>query len=234
MYRVKLTNFEGPLDLLHQLIASKKLDITEIALAQVADQFIAHLQSLKKVNPDDLADFLVMAGRLVLIKSRALLPFLTLTPEEESDIVSLKEQLAEYHELRQLARELHLLDKSRKIFYAREYLQNIRPVFYFPRALTTQQLTAALENLLETITLPQRIPQAQTADIISLEKKTADLAAVLRKKIRLKFSEALASSTPGEKVVTFLSVLELMKSSDLAARQKENFGEIKLIWRPGN
>lgn len=234
MYRVKLTNFEGPLDLLHKLIESKKLDITEVSLAQVADQFIAYIKNLQEASPKDLADFLVMAGRLALIKSRALLPSLTLTPEEEGDIANLKEQLAEYYELRQITQELHLLDKRRKIFYTREYLQDIRPVFYFPRVLKASKMAAALKNLLETITLPQRIPQAQAIDIISLERKIAALAETLRKRRELSFSETLTSSETGEKVATFLGVLELMKSSGLLAEQKGNFEEIKLKWPASN
>lgn len=231
MYKVKLEKFEGPLDLLHALIEAKKLDITEISLAEVADQFLDHLKNTPKIEPADLADFLVMAGRLALIKSRALLPFLTLSPEEENDIRSLKEELAEYYKFRELAKNIHRLDKDKKIFYSRNYLQNIKPVFYYPKNLKTQDLAQALANLLNTVTLPQRIPQAQAIDIISLEKKLADIENTLKEKMELKFSEILNSDKPEEKILAFLSVLELAKRAQIKTEQTVNFGEIKLVWQ---
>lgn len=231
MYKIKLEKFEGPLDLLHQLIESKKLDITEISLAQVASQFLTYLKNLQKINPEDLADFLVIAGRLALIKSRALLPSLELTLGEENEIENLKEQLAEYYKLRELVKHIQRLDKSKIIYHAREYLQNIQPVFYFPKNLKLKTLSAELTRLLSAVNSPRHIPQAQAPDIISLEKKLEDIENALKGKIELKFSEILKSDKPEEKVVAFLSVLELMNRARITAEQAPNFGEIKLSWQ---
>ena len=260
MYRVRLTNFEGPLDLLAQLIETNKLEITEISLAQVADQFLAYLKNKQTVVLDsglrnwpgfltpsvkdvptlgvganfvsqgleELADFLAVAGRLVLIKSRSLLPYLEVTAEEEGDIQSLKDQLAEYRRYCQLAKEIGALDRSAAICHSRNYLQNIEPVFYFPSKLKTAHLAAALENLLQTITLPQRIPQARVIDIVSLEQKLAEVVEVLKNSAELKFSQLLKSNQTEEKVVTFLTVLELLKQGRAQARQVKNFEEIIL------
>ena len=231
MYQVKLEKFEGPLDLLHQLIETKKLEITEISLAQVADQFLSYIKKLPLDNVDDLADFLVVAGRLALIKSRALLPFLELTREEETDLAQLKDQLAEYYKIRELAQGLHKLDRSAQTIYARDYLQNIQPVFYWPKKLTPADLKSSLANLLSTITLPQRIPQAQAIDILSLEKKLTEIETRLKEKLDIKFSEILASSQPEEKIVSFLGILELVKREHISAEQKSNFEDIKLAWQ---
>ncbi len=229
MYQVKLRQFEGPLDLLAQLIDTNKLEITEISLAQVTDQFLIYLKNKPSVGLEELADFLAVAGRLVLIKSRSLLPYLEVTAEEEGDIQSLKDQLAEYRRYRELAKEIGALDRSPAICHSRGYLQNTKPVFYFPPKLKTANLAAAMENLLQTITLPQRIPQARAIDIISLEQKLAEVTQTLKNSAELKFSQLLKSDQAEEKVITFLSVLELIKQNMVVTNQKYNFGEITLL-----
>jgi segregation and condensation protein A len=226
MYSVKLEKFEGPFDLLYQLVESKKLEITEISLAQIANQFLDHIKT--GVATEDLANFLIVAGRLALIKSRALLPFLELTKEEESDIESLKEQLAEYYKYRDLAKGIHKLDISKNIFYSRTFLSGMEPVFYFPKKLTSEKLSESLNNLLSTLTLPQRIPQAQIKNSISLEEKLEEIRNAIKNRIELRFSEILKSPSPEEKIAAFLSVLELVKRSELEAKQKNNFEDIFL------
>ncbi len=231
MYQIKLAKFEGPLDLLHQLIESKKLEITEISLAEVADQFLGYLKSSANLAMEDMANFLNIAGRLALIKSRALLPFLKLTEEEEKDIQSLKDQLAEYQKYKELAKEIHKLDIQGNRYYNRTYLANIEPVFYFPKKLTSEVLFNSLTNLISTITLPQRIPQAQLIEKVSLEGKIADLEKNIKEKLELNFSQIVDSTNPEARLVTFLSVLELLKRAKITAEQTSNFEDIKLTWQ---
>lgn len=228
MYHVKLEHFEGPLDLLYQMIETKKLDITEVSLAQVTDQFLVYLKNLSCLNPGDLANFLVVASRLALIKSRSLLPFLEVTAEEESDIQNLKDQLAEYQRYRQLAKEINHLDKLPQTFHARSYLQNFQPIFYFPKDLKAEDLTQVLENLISALTLPQRLPQAKIIDVMPLEKKLEEIEHLLKEKIELTFSQLLHTVSSEEKVVAFLSVLELIKSNRVEVMQRKNFEEIML------
>ncbi|MFY9493467.1 MAG: segregation/condensation protein A [Minisyncoccia bacterium] len=246
MYSVKLEKFEGPLDLLHTLIESKKLEITEISLAQVADQFLSYLKNSKRsaapgdkpsgsnsnnLALDDLANFLSVAGRLVLIKSRALLPFLRFSQEEEQDIQDLKEQLSEYQKYKELAGLIAKLDKTCHRFYSRSYLAGLEPIFYFPRKLNTEILALALTNLIQTITLPQRIPQAQVIPKISLAQKLEEIQNKIKEKLELNFSQVADLQNREEKVVVFMAVLELLRRSQISAKQKNNFEDIKLIWQ---
>ncbi|MDP3764553.1 MAG: segregation/condensation protein A [bacterium] len=230
MYQLKLAKFEGPLDLLHQLIESKKLEITEISLAEVAGQFLDYLKSSTNLAMADMANFLNIAGRLALIKSRALLPFLKLTAEEEKDIQSLKDQLAEYQKLKELAKEIHKLDIKGSRYYNRAYLAKMEPVFYFPKKLTGEALSDSLTSLISTITLPQRIPQAQLIEKVSLAEKTADLEKDIKEKLELNFSQIADTANPEVKLITFLCVLELLKSLKITAQQNSNFEDIKLRW----
>ncbi len=204
------------------------------SLAQVADQFLGYLKTLEEVSLGDLANFLVVASRLALIKSRALLPFLQLAPEEEGDVEALQKQLREYQRYRDLARGIHKLDIKRAIFYSRSAYQDLEPIFYFPGGLAAGRLSQALEDLLNTITLPQRIPQAQAKDVVSLEQKLIELSRWLRQRLQARLSELLSSPSPEEKVVVFLGALELVRLNKVQALQKKNFEEITLVWQMTN
>jgi segregation and condensation protein A len=227
-YEIKLDQFEGPLDLLHQLIESKKLEITQISLAQVTGQFLEYLKKIPNTDVANIADFLVVAGRLALIKSRALLPFLELAPEEEKDIAALEQQLAEYRKYKELSKEIVKLDKSGQKLYSRGYLENLAAIFYFPKNLNAPNLAGAAANLLETITLPRRIPQARVLDIMPLEQKIKELEEGLKARAEIVFSDILKTTGAEEKVVAFLSVLELIKRNRVETFQAKNFDKICL------
>src|SRR3989338_7737604 len=102
-YQLKTEHFEGPLDLLLNLIEKRKLFIGDFALSKVADDYIAHIRSFEAYPMNDVANFLLVASTLVLIKSKSILPDLTLTNEEESDIDDLKRRLAMYELFRNLS-----------------------------------------------------------------------------------------------------------------------------------
>src|SRR5574344_1562914 len=97
MMELKLEKFEGPLGILLKLIEQEELDITEIALASIADEFLAYVETSENIGPEEMADFLVMAARLLYIKSKALLPYLV-SAEEEEEITELENQLKMYKE----------------------------------------------------------------------------------------------------------------------------------------
>src|SRR3989339_2104859 len=103
----KIDKFEGPLGLLLQLIESQELDITEISLAKIADQYIEYIRGDKGIGPEELADFLVVAAKLLLIKSRALLPFLK--GEAEEEIEEFEQQLRMYKEFLAAAKKIEAI-----------------------------------------------------------------------------------------------------------------------------
>ena len=110
-YRVQLEDWQGPLDLLLQLIESQQMDITKVSLSKVADQFIAYM-NLKPVQLEETADFLVIAAKLIYIKSKALLPTLSLEDEEGID---LEKQLKMYKEYLEAAKKIQLILKKKKV-----------------------------------------------------------------------------------------------------------------------
>ena len=112
MVNFKLEKFEGPLSLLLKLIEQEELDITQVSLANVADQYVNYIRQSDHINPDEVADFLVVAAKLLLIKSRALLPYLY--PEEEEDIEELQQQLRMYQEFVKASKGINLMLGKKK------------------------------------------------------------------------------------------------------------------------
>lgn len=231
-YTVQLPVYAGPLDLLLQLIERDELDITKVALAQVTDQFLAYIKVLENLNLGDLADFLVIAARLILIKSEALLPR---PPEraagEEDPADELARQLIAYKRYKEIANLLH----EREEAGLRTYLRLADP----PKVEATLDLSGVTPlHLLEAM----RRALALHPDKPSLGTVVAPPKVTIRDQIRLinralrgsagktSFLKMLASAqTRMEVVVTFLAMLELIKRRKIEARQQDAFGDIEVI-----
>ena len=142
--QVRLQQFEGPLDLLLQLIEKEKLDIAEIALSNVADQYLEHLNNTQDIHPSNLAEFLYVASKLILIKSKALLPVLEFTEEEEEDIAELQMRLKEYRRFKEAAKKIHTIYNNPKKMISRESYSGFNQVFCPPEDLKAKNLSESL------------------------------------------------------------------------------------------
>ena len=144
MYQVKLEKFEGPLDLLLQLIEQADLDITEVSIAKVVEQFMIYLEQVEEKNPEELADFLVVAAKLLLIKSRALLPNLSLG--DEDDGLNLESQLKIYKKYYDASKIIEKILAEKKVLFTREKIPvDVEVIFNPPESLTTEKLQKMLE-----------------------------------------------------------------------------------------
>jgi segregation and condensation protein A len=229
MYQVTLPTFEGPLDLLLHLIERQKLDLTHIALAQVTDQFLAHMESLDKVSPSYVADFLVVAARLVLIKSRWLLPQpSTKDAEEESCDAEedLLNQLREFQRFKAAARSLADRETLGLRAYARQNSFPVLPARIDLGSLSLDDLLAAVHRAMEEKPIPPpKVIVLRTVTIV-------EQADVIRRWLRalpgqLSFSQLLSSTQSRlEIVITFLALLELIKRREVAVLQDRLFGDI--------
>jgi segregation and condensation protein A len=230
-YTVQLPVFEGPLDLLLQLIEHEELDITKVALAQVTDQFLAHLKILEHLNIGDLADFLVVAARLVLIKSEALLPR---PPErradEEDPAEELARQLIAYKRYKEIAGTLH----SREAAGLRTYLRLAPPprieAKLDPAGLTALALFQAMHRVLALAPDKPSLGTVVAPPRVTIRDQIRLIARALRASRQLSFQKLLQNAgSRMEVLVTFLAVLELIKRRKIEARQERLFGEIELL-----
>ena len=236
MYNVKLEQFEGPLDLLLELIGKEKLDITDISLAQVADQYLNYLEEEREINLANLSDFLTLASKLILIKSKSLLPLLALDKEEEEEIADLAEQIAEYKKFKDVANKLKKMELSEKTSYSREVFFGVQTVFNPPSDLAVNDLKQIFENLLSQIPVMDKLKEKRIEKVISLREKINGLKRILEKRVKTTFQK-LTRSGVGEKIdkvetiISFLALLEMVKQRIVVAEQVEIFNDIEISLR---
>lgn len=229
-YTVRQEKFEGPLDVLLELIQDKKLSVNEISLAKVTDEFVAYLKTIEAGSTSDreaLAEFLVIAATLLLIKSRSLLPQFAVSPEEEVAGTELTRRLEEYRRVRELAASLGQLARGGQKSFSREAFSGQAPIFYPPRGLTARMLASAFSALLRAIAKAPKLAEETVRKIISLEEKIRELEGLLAAKVERAFSELVAGAKEKvEVIVSFLAVLELARQKLVLVEQKDAFGDI--------
>lgn len=227
MYTVKLQDFQGPLDLLLQLIEEQTLDITEVSLAQITDQYIGYIKTID-IKPADLANFLVIASQLLLIKSKAILPTLELSPEEGEGIEDLKRKLEEYKKFRLFADELKKIERKKHISYSRDFYAGIDSIFYPPKNITSNILYQFFKKIMGGLPQEEILPKASIQTVVSIEEKINWIKDNLLKRIEQSFDELTKNNSRVELIVSFLALLELVKQRIVAANQKGLFNEIKI------
>lgn len=234
-YRVKTEQFEGPLDLLLSLIEKRKLFISDFALSKVADDYIAHIRSFEAFPMNDVANFLLVASTLVLIKSKSILPDLNLTKEEESNIDDLKRRLAMYELFRGLA--VHIKAQyGKKLIFERSGRPEIQPVFAPDKRLTVAQMMESIRNVQNALPKKIIVPKATIKKVVSLEEMMTRLATRVTKALKTSFGQFAryekGKSIPKEDrveiIVSFLAMLELVKQGVLHVNQHEDFGDIDI------
>lgn len=233
-YHFRLEHFEGPLDLLLSLIEREKLDITTVSLAQIADQYLKYLSTEKQVTLENLSAFLSVASRLLLIKSRALLPVLTFTEEEEESVDDLEWRLRQYRLFRDAAVTLGTLFSSRNEAYARESFSELQVVFYPPKNLSAEDLARHFRSLLEDIPVQEEMPEKIVEQVVSLEERIIHLQNHLTERMETSFAEFSGSArNKTDIIVSFLALLELIKQCFLIAEQ-DHFSQGIRLRRIGN
>ncbi|MFA5023640.1 MAG: segregation/condensation protein A [Patescibacteria group bacterium] len=227
--------FSGPLGLLLSLIESEEMDITEINLAKIADEYVNYVRQATDIDPEELADFLVVAAKLLFIKSKALLPYLY-TGEEEEEIDDLERQLRMYKEFVNASLKIKEIINQKKFLFLPPLIKNRRaqfnlPVFSAPTKVTPEVLRAVLMTLVEALAKQQeeKLPEKKLEPKINIEEKIILIKKMLLDKLRVNFSKLLAAAeTRTEIIVSFLAVLELAKQKELFFEQEELFSEIHL------
>jgi len=226
-YNINTEQFSGPLDLLLQLIEQEELDITTISLAHVADEYLRFVRTAKSIEPTQLADFLVIAAKLILVKSRALLPHLQLSPEEATD--DLTKQLKLYQEFTTAAKEIERLIRQHKFSFMREKLPaGIAPEFSPPEALTIGRLAELYQAVINRLEPIVRLPQRMLEKVISLEEKIAHIRERLISTAQTSFRQLISHGNKADAIVSFLALLELVKQRTVKLEQVELFGDIAI------
>jgi len=228
MYKVQLEKFSGPLDLLLQLIEKEEMDITQVSLAKVADQFLEYMQQIESMGAKDIVDFLEIAARLILIKSKALLPQLELTDDEELSAEELALRLKEYKKFKEVGIKFKKLLEAKHYCFDRQIYVEEEKVFSPPPEISQKTLRNAFADVLGTVPVMEDLGEEIMTEVVSLEEKIDHIKSTLTDRLNTLFSKLHNSKSKMEVVVTFLAMLELMKQRIIDVEQPEMFGDIKL------
>ncbi len=234
LYDVTLPVFEGPLDLLLRLIEREELDITAVALAKVTDQYLERLADLERDNARDLADFLVVAAKLVLIKSAALLPGSS-RPSGEEEVQDVGQdlirQLEIYRRFKEIAGLLHGREKEGLHSYVRlAPSRRLRPEPDLSE-VTLQDLLSLAQEAFDTVSGPP-VGEVVPPISVTMEEQIDRIESQLSRRRHVVFRTLLSQAASRlEVIVTLLAVLELIKQDRVCVQQEALFGEI-VIRRP--
>lgn len=233
-YNVRLEEFEGPLDLLLHLIKKHEVDLYELNVSQITDQYLAYMAAADELNLDLAGEFLVMAATLIYLKSRALLPAEEREELEDEEPLDLEAQLIEQlleHERFQKAGEAlaerHVLGRDS---FERSVVESQPGRFIEPpRPMAVADLLGALQRLLER--RARELTQHQVvSERLSLRDGVESVVEQLRAKPRCRFEELFPKEASRVRIiVTFLAILELVKTGAVTAEQAEIHGEIDVL-----
>lgn len=229
-YTVETDVYQGPLDLLLQLIEHAELDITKLALAQVTDQFIGYMRTLQELRAERVSEFIVVAARLMQIKSEALLPRpVVRQPDEEDPGEALVQQLLLYKQFKEIARLLTL----RQADDLRTHLRMAPPPKVEGRLdlsnVTLNDLYVAAIRIFTREDLRTPLREVVARPTITIREKIRLVADALKAKSLVRFRE-LVKTAPSRMhmVITFLAILELVRRYRISAQQDALFGDIEL------
>jgi len=242
-YNVKIDTFEGPLDLLLHLINTLEIDIYDIPVSQITEQYLLYIHTMKELKLDLASEYLVMAATLLAIKSKMLLPKQEeeLFDEgmdsgyEEDPRSELVERLIEYRKYKEAAIDLKEMEEERSLIYTKapsdlsEYAKGAaKPNTGAPTA-SLYDMLGAFQKLMRRKRLQKPLSTKIARQEISIEKRMDEIISLLKNQTgTVDFYDLFPYPEKEYIVVTFLAVLELMKRNEIIAEQTENFGGIQI------
>jgi segregation and condensation protein A len=228
-FTIKTSAFEGPLDLLLSLVEKRKLFINDISLAKVTDDFISHIQRFDKLPMADSAQFILIASTLLLIKSKSLLPVLTLTEEEQEGIHDLETRLKIYQRIKDASLNIKSMF-GEHIIYPQSQQKPVDPVFSPHESMNLLSLAQAIKDIIKSLPKKEVMPKALVRKVVSLEEMIDSLTVRISQGLRMKFSEFSAGHKEERVnvIVSFLAMLELVKQGVIHVSQENHFSDIHM------
>lgn len=222
MYKVAMEQFEGPLDLLLSMIEQEELDITKVSLAKIAEDYLKMVKEAK-LPPEEVADFLLIASKLLLIKSQALFPNL----QVEDEGPALEQQLKILKLYHDASRGLEELIKQKQFVYFREKMP-VERVFRPPEKLRGGDLREAFLTVMKALEPLVRIPKKIVLKAISIQERIQKLRDLILEKLTTSFKNFVGgqSGDKTEVIVSFLALLELCKQRIVEVKQDKLFQDI--------
>jgi segregation and condensation protein A len=227
VFTIQTETYEGPFELVLELIENHKLHISELSLAKITDEFIGHIKNHELYPVEQTADFIGVASTLLLIKSKSLLPTLELTEGEQEDITQFQDRLQMYEKTREASKELAKLFGVSVL--VSPLIREDIPLFSPSADLLTPNIITALEKVLTQIVEQEHIPEARVRSSVTLEQMMEALVERVRTAMNVSFKTFSAdASAKVDVIVSFLALLELVKDGKLDAVQHNDFEDIQI------
>ncbi len=227
-FEIKQVHFEGPLEVLLNLIEQRKLHINDIGLSKVTDDFLNYVKSFPNFPIAESAQFAYVASTLLLIKSKALLPQLNLSREEEANIEDLQNRLKLLQRFRELSRHVRDRFGASPLYPLADREETA--VFAPPKELSLSLLLSSARAVLASVPKPQVLSRVTVKKVISLEHMIENLKERITTALRMSFKE-FSGAHRGERIniiVGFLALLELVKDGLIQVTQREPHGDIMM------
>lgn len=225
-FSVETEAFSGPLEALLNLIEDRKLSVSQVSLAEVTDAYLAYVEKLPQLPLGETAQFVLVASTLLLIKSRTLLPSLSLTEEERESVQELERRLAHYALIRKAAKALRKEWGKRPLLFTKR--APITPTVFSPAESSLTLLAEAARCLVSILPKPEELAKAVVAPVLALEDVIVQLKQRLTSAFKARFSELTRSRSRDDTIVYFLATLELVRSGSISVTQERLFEEIVL------
>lgn len=228
----KINEFEGPLDLLLHLIKENKMDIMNIEIEKITEQYISYLNEQEKMNLEIASEYLVMASELIELKSKLLLPNPKVEETEEESIDPREElvnRLLEYQAYKEITKVLKEKEELRKEIYTKspENIKNyIEEDTKLSSDITLDDLVEAFKKYLERKKESRPLKTKVTTNEISVSSRRLEIKSILKKKPKVSFFELFPVLNKEYIVATFLAILEMAKNKELKITQNKNFDDI--------
>lgn len=228
MYEVTIDNFQGPLDLLLHLIKESKMDIMNIKLEIIIDEYFEYIKKMNEMNLDVASSYLVMASELIEIKSKMLLPSVDKEEEEEDPKERLINRLIMYQEYKEQVEKFKKMEEERNNYYTKvpsnisEYQQDKT----LNLDISLDDLVKAMENYFQRIELEKPINTKVTHKELSVDDSIKSIKTILSKKNKINFFDLFEVKKKEYIVVTFLAILEMAKKGEIRIVQDSNFENI--------
>lgn len=234
-YCIKINEFEGPLDLLLHLVKSSNIDIYDINVTEITEQYLNYIHKMEELNIDVASEYLVMAATLMEIKSKSLLPMEKKEEDlEEDEVVSregLIQKLVDYQRYKEITKDFKKLELERRNIYTKapsKLNEMLKQKFVNDTDTTVDDLLDAFQKFLARKNMEKPITTRVTNKEYSVRRRKVDITNRLKEKGKAEFSELFEDYNKSYVVVTFMSILELAKEDVVCIEQNNNFDKIWL------
>ncbi len=232
-YQFKINEFEGPLDLLLHLVKQSEMDIMDIEIVKLTDQYLEYISNMEKFNLSVASEYLVLAANLTYLKSKALLPSVESEEELDDDFIETKEELEsrllEYKRYKEVTNAFKALEEARSDIHTKTP-SNIKDYkgenITLSGDVTLEDLVKAFQKYLERKELNKPVNTKITTREISITERRKSIRSILNSRKKVEFFELFEDFSKPYVVVTFLSILEMAKERELIIKQENNFEKI--------